>query len=161
MKKFIEKNINIIISLFVILGPVIDLLTGLSTNKTNLCLSLGIIVRTIFLLFIAIVSIFIFKKKKLMIPYLIIGLYFIFFLIGNFLYKDNVLITEIHGFIRTFYFPILLITMYSINDHVRISKMLLFTTLFIYLLLIFIPTIFGIGFQSYDITKVGSLGFYD
>ena len=161
MKKFIEKNINIIISLFIILGPVIDLLTGLSTNKTNLCLSLGIIVRTIFLLFIVIVSIFIFKKKKLIIPYLIIGLYFVFFLIGNILYKDNVLINEIHGFIRTFYFPILLITMYSINDNVRISKMLLFTTLFIYLLLIFIPMIFGIGFQTYDITKVGTLGFYD
>ena len=161
MKKFIEKNINIIISLFIILGPVIDLLTGLSTNKTNLCLSLGIIVRTIFLLFIVIVSIFIFKKKKLIIPYLIIGLYFVFFLIGNILYKDNVLINEIHGFIRTFYFPILLITMYSINDHVRISKMLLFTTLLIYLLLIFIPMIFGIGFQTYDITKVGTLGFYD
>ena len=161
MKKFIEKNINIIISLFVILGPVIDLLTGLSTNKTNLCISLGIIVRTIFLLFIVIVSIFIFKKKKLIIPYLIIGLYFVFFLIGNILYKDNVLINEIHGFIRTFYFPILLITMYSINDNVRISKMLLFTTLFIYLLLIFIPMIFGIGFQTYDITKVGTLGFYD
>ena len=161
MKKFIEKNINIIISLFIILGPVIDLLTGLSTNKTNLCLSLGIIFRTIFLLFIVIVSIFIFKKKKLIIPYLIIGLYFVFFLIGNILYKDNVLINEIHGFIRTFYFPILLITMYSINDHVRISKMLLFTTLLIYLLLIFIPMIFGIGFQTYDITKVGTLGFYD
>ena len=161
MKKFIEKNINIIISLFVILGPVIDLLTGLSTNKTNLSLSLGIIVRTIFLLFIVIVSIFIFKKKKLIIPYLIIGLYFVFFLIGNILYKDNVLINEIHGFIRTFYFPILLITMYSINDNVRISKMLLFTTLFIYLLLIFIPMIFGIGFQTYDITKAGTLGFYD
>ncbi len=160
MKKFIEKNINIIISLFVILGPVIDLLTGLSTNKTNLSLSLGIIVRTIFLLFIVIVSIFIFKKKKLIIPYLIIGLYFVFFLIGNILYKDNVLINEIHGFIRTFYFPILLITMYSINDNIRISKMLLFTTLFIYLLLIFIPMIFGIGFQTYDITKVGTLGFY-
>ena len=161
MKKFIEKNINIIISLFIILGPVIDLLTGLSTNKTNLSLSLGIIFRTIFLLFIVIVSIFIFKKKKLIIPYLIIGLYFVFFLIGNILYKDNVLINEIHGFIRTFYFPILLITMYSINDNVRISKMLLFTTLFIYLLLIFIPMIFGIGFQTYDITKVGTLGFYD
>lgn len=161
MKKFIEKNINIIISLFVILGPVIDLLTGLSTNKTNLSLSLGIIFRAIFLLFIVIVSIFIFKKKKLIIPYLIIGLYFVFFLIGNILYKDNVLINEIHGFIRTFYFPILLITMYSINDNVRISKMLLFTTLFIYLLLIFIPMIFGIGFQTYDITKAGTLGFYD
>ena len=161
MKKCIEKNINIIISLFIILGPVIDLLTGLSTNKTNLSLSLGIIFRTIFLLFIVIVSIFIFKKKKLIIPYLIIGLYFVFFLIGNILYKDNVLINEIHGFIRTFYFPILLITMYSINDNVRISKMLLFTTLFIYLLLIFIPMIFGIGFQTYDITKVGTLGFYD
>ena len=161
MKKFIEKNINIIISLFVILGPVIDLLTGLSTNKTNLSLSLGIIFRAIFLLFIVIVSIFIFKKKKLIIPYLIIGLYFVFFLIGNILYKDNVLINEIHGFIRTFYFPILLITMYSINDNVRISKMLLFTTLFIYLLLIVIPMIFGIGFQTYDITKVGTLGFYD
>ena len=161
MKKFIEKNINIIISLFIILGPVIDLLTGLSTNKTNLSLSLGIIFRTIFLLFIVIVSIFIFKKKKLIIPYLIIGLYFVFFLIGNILYKDNVLINEIHGSIRTFYFPILLITMYSINDNVRISKMLLFTTLFIYLLLIFIPMIFGIGFQTYDITKVGTLGFYD
>ena len=161
MKKFIEKNINMIISLFVIIGPIIDLLTGLSTNKTNLSLSLGIIFRTIFLLFIVIVSIFIFKKKKLIIPYLIIGLYFVLFLIGNILYKDNVLINEIHGFIRTFYFPILLITMYSINDNVRISKMLLFTTLFIYLLLIFIPMIFGIGFQTYDITKVGTLGFYD
>ena len=161
MKKFIEKNINMIISLFVIIGPIIDLLTGLSTNKTNLSLSLGIIFRTIFLLFIVIVSIFIFKKKKLIIPYLIIGLYFVLFLIGNILYKDNVLINEIHGFIRTFYFPILLITMYSINDNVRISKMLLFTTLFIYLLLIFIPMIFGIGFQTYDISKVGTLGFYD
>ena len=161
MKKFIEKNINIIISLFIILGPIIDLFTGISTNKTNLYLSLGIIIRTIFLLFIVIVSIFIFKKKKLIIPYLIIGLYFVFFLIGNIIYKDNVLLNEIHGFIKTFYFPILLITIYSINDHVRISKMLLFTTLFIYLLLIFIPAMFGIGFQTYDIAKVGSLGFYD
>ena len=161
MKKNIEKNINIIISLFIIIGPIIDLLTGISTNKTNLCLTLGIIIRTIFLLFIAIVSIFIFKKKKLIIPYLIIGLYFVFFLIGSILYKDNVFINEIHGFIRTFYFPILLITMYSINNHIRISKMLLFTTLLIYILLIIIPMILGIGFQTYDITKVGTLGFYD
>ena len=154
MKKYLEKNINIIISLFIILGPIIDLLTGISTNKTQLFVSIGIIIRTLFLIFIMLIAIFIFKKKKLIIPYLIIGLYFVMFLIGNILYKDTILINEIHGFIKTFYFPILLITMYSINDSVRISKMLLFITLFIYLILIFIPIIFGIGFQSYDITKV-------
>ena len=161
MKKFLEKNINIIISLFIILGPIIDLLTGISINRTNLSLTLGIVVRSLFLLFIVIIAIFIFKKKKLVIPYLLIGLYFLFFLIGTVVYKDNVLMTEIHGFIKTFYFPILFITMYFINDNIRISKMLLFNTLFLYLFLIIVPMFFGIGFDSYDITKAGTLGFYD
>ena len=77
------------------------------------------------------------------------------------IYKDSSLFVEIQNLVKTFYFPVLLLTLYSIKDEFRISKLTLFTTLFMYLLLIFVPTLFGIGFKTYEITKAGTLGFYN
>lgn len=161
MEKFVKKNINIIIAIFILIQPFLDLLTGICIHTLKVNITIGIIVRVLFLLFIMLIVIFMFKKKKLLIPYLIIGLYSIFYIIGILVYKDGHLFQELQGLVKTFYFPLMFISLYSINDKVKISKMTLFTSLFIYLILIFVPTILGIGYKSYEITKAGTLGFFN
>ena len=161
MSNFIKKNINTIIAIFILIQPILDLLTGLCLHVLEINLTIGIIVRVLFLLFIMIITIFIFKKKKIIIPYLIIGLYFIFYIIGIIVYKEGNVFNEIQSLVKVFYFPILFISLYSIKDKIRISKLVLFTTLFLYLIFIFIPLILGVGFKTYEITKAGTLGFFN
>lgn len=161
MDKYIKENINRIIGIFLILQPILDLLTGVCVNTLKLNITIGIIVRILFLIFIAIVVIFIFKKKKIIIPYLIIGLYFIIYLGGMIYYKDSSLLPEIKNLVRTFFFPILFMSLYEIKDEIKISKMTLLTVLFLYLIFLFVPTLFGLGYKSYQITKVGTLGFFN
>ena len=161
MNNYIKKNISTIISIFILLGPILDLITGFFLHSLNINFTIGIIVRMLFLISICLIVLFIFKKKKLIIPYLIIGLYFIMYTIGILIYKNNNIFTEIQGLIKVFYFPILLISIYSIKDEIHISKMTLFVVLFTYLILIFVPTLLGIGYKSYEITKSGTLGFFN
>ena len=162
MKDYIKKNISNIISIFLLISPLLDLLTGICIHTLKINLTIGIIVRLLFLVFIALIVIFIFKKKNIIIPYLIIGLYFIFYILGVLVYKDGVgLFTEIQGLVKVFYFPLVLIALFNIKDEIKISKLTLFTTVFLYLILIFIPTLFNIGYKTYEITKAGTLGFFN
>jgi len=162
MKDYIKKNINTIIALFILIQPFLDLITGICIHTLKINLTIGIIVRVLFLLFIVIITIFIFKKKKIIISYLIIGLYFILYTIGIIVFKDGVgLFKEIQGLIKVFYFPILFISLYAIRDKIRISKLVYTTTIFMYLILIFVPTLFHIGYKTYEITKAGTLGFFN
>lgn len=161
MNEYLKKNINRIIGIFLILQPVLDILTGICVNTFKLDITIGIIVRILFLLFICTVVLFVFKKKKVLIPYLIIGLYFIFYLIGMIIFKDSSILSEIKSLVRTFYFPLIFVSLYSIKDEIKISNMTLLTVLFLYLIFLFVPTLFGLGYKSYEITKVGTLGFYN
>lgn len=161
MNSFIKKNINVVISIFILLGPILDMLTGLCLHTFNINFTIGIIVRVIFLITICIITLFTFKKKNILIPYLIIGLYMIFYLIGNIIYKDSSITKEIQELVKVFYFPILFISLFSIKDEIRISKMTLFTAFFLYLIFIFVPTILGVGYDTYEITKAGTLGFFN
>ena len=162
MNNFIKKNISYIIAIFILLGPIIDLLTGLCLHLFEIRFTIGIVLRVLFLLFICYITIFVYDKKKLIFPYLVIIIYSILYAIGIILYKNGVgIFTEIQGLVKVFYFPILLISLYSIRDEINISKMTLFTTLFLYLIFIFVPIILGVGFETYKITKAGTLGFYN
>ena len=162
MEKYWKNNASIWISIFILISPFLDLLTGVCLHYFNVQLTIGIFVRMAFLAWTIILTLFVFKKKKILIPYFIIALYMILYLIGMILYKDaTVLFTELQCLIKTFYFPILLISLYSIREEIRISKLTLFTTLFFYLILIFVPLLLGIGYQTYEITKAGTLGFYN
>ena len=78
------------------------------------------------------------------------------------MFKDGIgLFQEIQGLLKVFYFPILFLSLYVLRNEIRISNMTLFTTLLIYIILIFIPQLIGIGFKTYDIAKVGTLGFFN
>ena len=161
MNEFIKKNINIIIAIFVLLGPILDLITGVCLHSLGVNLTIGIITRVLFLGFICIITLFTFKKKNILIPYLIIGLYFILYIVGMISFKDTNLFVEIQNLVKVFYFPILLISMYSIRDEIKISNMTLFTVMLLYLILIFVPTILGLGYDTYEIAKTGTLGFFN
>ena len=161
MNNFIKKNINSIIAIFILMGPVIDLITGISLHIFKMNLTIGIILRVIFMLFIMYTTLFVYKKKKALIPYLIIGIYMVLYTVGIIIYKDYGLFRELQGLIKVFYFPIILISLYMFKDEIKITNKTLFITLFLYLIFIFIPLTFGVGFDSYQITKEGTLGFYN
>lgn len=161
MEKFIKNNINIILSIFILLQPILDLITGICLHVLNINLTFGIFIKVLFILLLMVIALFIYKKKKLLIPYSLILLYGFFYTLGMILYKDSSLFKEIQNLVKTFYFPVLLITLYSIKDEIRISKMTLFASLFTYLICIFVPTFLGVGYKTYEITKAGTLGFYN
>ena len=162
MNIFIKKNISIIVALFILIGPLLDLITGLSIHTFKVSITIGIIIRILFLVSICFIVLFTFKKKNVLIPYLLIGLYFIMYILGIILYKDSsVLFSEIQGLLKVFYFPILFVSIYMIRKEIHISNMTLFTTLFLYLIFIFVPLLLGIGYDTYDVTKEGTLGFYN
>ena len=162
MKEKVNNNISLILSIFLLLEPVLDLLTGYCLHTLKINLTVGIIIRVLFLFFILYLTIFIYKKKELRIPYLIILLYSIIYILGIFLYKGGSnLFIEIQGLIKVLYFPIILISLYTLKDSIRISKLTYLTTLFLYLIFIFVPTTLGMGYKTYEITKVGTLGFFN
>lgn len=162
MNKIIKNNLNMILSIFILLQPILDLITGLCIHLFNINLTIGIIVRVLFLILIMYITVFVYKKKKTMYIYGIILLYSIFYLLGIIIYKDGIgLFQELQGLVRVFYFPLLLASLYQLKEEIRISKMTLFVTLILYLMFIFIPSLLGIGYKTYQITKSGTLGFFN
>lgn len=161
MNKYLEKNISKIVSIFILLQPILDLITGLCVNLLDFNITIGIIIRILFLALIMYVTTFVFKKKLSLWIYISIIFYSILYLIGIFIYKDGSYFTEIQGLVKAFYFPILLISLYEIRNEIKISNLTLVITLFTYLMCIFIPSLLNIGFKTYQIAKIGTLGFYN
>ena len=161
MNKFLEKNISKIVSFFILLQPILDLITGLCVNLFDFNITVGIIIRILFLALIMYVTTFVFKKKLSLWVYISIIFYSILYLIGIIIYKDGSYFAEIQGLVKAFYFPIILISLYELRDKIKINNLTLVVTLFTYLICIFIPTIFNFGFKTYEITKAGTLGFYN
>jgi len=60
MENKIKKNLSKIIEVFILMQPFIDLLTGILVHN-NVNLTLGIIIRTVFLAFVMLITVFIFK----------------------------------------------------------------------------------------------------
>ncbi len=161
MNKLIKQNLNLFLGIFILLQPILDLITGLCLHIFDINLTIGIIIRMLFLISIMYITVFIYKKKRPLIYYTIFILYSILYLLGNIIFKDINILSECQGLLRTFYFPLLLISLYELKAEIRISKLTLCTTLFLYLTLIFIPIIFNTGFKSYEVAKVGNLGFFN
>lgn len=134
---YLKKNSSLLISIFLLISPVIDLVTQSNIIKTNYY-SIGLILRGLFLIGIILLTIFIYKKKNILIPYFILLSYFMIYIIGSFLYKDSFsLIKDVQGLIRVFYFPIIFLSLYSLREEIRISKYTLWTTLCIYTLFLY------------------------
>ena len=162
MNTWIKKNFNLLLIIFILLQPILDLITGIGLHVFQANITVGIIVRMLFLLFVLYSVLFVFKKKKNFLYYGILLFYAIFYVVGIIFYKDGIgLFEEIQGLCRVFYFPVLLISLYSIKEEITISKMTLMVVLLTYLVCILVPNCLNIGFETYEITKAGTLGFFN
>ena len=161
MKKTIENNFDSILKYFIISQPFLDAINAFLINICGINTTIGIVIRGLFLLFLVFSVALIYKKKYAMYYYFIIFIYGLLYIIGNSIYKvQNNNILEIKEMIKTFYFPVLLISLYSIRDKINIKANYLLYTIGIYLIFLFIPIIFNTGFESYEITKTGTIGIF-
>ena len=76
---------------------------------------------------------------------------------------SDVLFYELKNVFKTFYFPFLLISFSAMFEKKLdiVPKKYFSYIMFTYLLGIFIPSLLGIGFDTYEVTKKGSLGFFN
>lgn len=169
MKKingFFYKNIEKIFMIFLFIQPFIDVLTAVMLHVFKIDFTIGVIFRIIFLAFMIYYLVFLNKnkdKKKSIIYIFVILFYFILYSLNIIHTKDsNALMYEIKALIKSFYFPILLIIIYEMFKERKnnITPKILRILFIIYSLFVFIPNILGIGFDSYAVTKSGSIGWF-
>ena len=162
MTTFIKKNISIICMIFLLYAPLIDFVTGVMLHIFEISLTFGLILRMLFLIFIFYITTFIYNKNNNVLYFGIFSVYLLLFILGLFLFKEDPnYFKEIQNTVRVFYFPLLLISLFSIRKEIKVTSLSLVITLSLYLILIFIPLFLGIGFESYAITKEGTLGLYN
>lgn len=155
----IKTNITTIIGVFLIISPFLDLFTSIGIKYNIDQLRVGIIIRGLFMLLMIYYSIFLKENKKQTIIFLsVIFTYIALFLTKTILTNGNITY-ETTVIFKTFYFIILSITFINLEKPIDIKYYIAcFTT---YLLLVFIPNILNIGFNSYEIAKVGQVGWFN
>jgi len=151
MHNYFKTNISKILNIFILLQPILDLITGLCVNVLNTNITLGIIIRILFLALIMYITIFVYKKKLSLWVYISIIFYSVLYLIGIISFNDGLLFQELQGLVKVFYFPILLISLYDLKDDVRISNKTLLATLTMYLVFIFIQLVLNIDLNSFQL----------
>ena len=168
MEKIKEKlTVPNIIKSYIIIQPIIDIITCLCIQYGGLSITFGVIIRTIFMVFCAILGIIKAKKKYkigMCIYYGVLALYMVVFLANSIMENGtNLILTQIKGLVKHFYLPILLVGLIPIFKHykIHISKKDLTITLMIYVVTIFVFGITGMAMPTYKGgDKAGTVGLF-
>lgn len=161
------KKINI---LFFILLPFVDVITALSTRLIDLPVSLGIIIKGLYILVLSIYVVFYSKSKykKMYLWYIgsIILFTLLYFVTKLDLLNSTYLFTEVTYLFKALYASILFFGLLVIYDDSKFDSRsvnrLMIYSLFVYCLLLIIPTITGTNFNGYEHTENnnGSIGWF-
>ena len=161
-----EKTLKLI-RIFLLLSPFLDMLTAFMLQVLNIDFTIGMIVRFLIIIICLYYLIFIYKKANKKYLLIILGsiiLYLSVFALVTLINKgSDVFLLEMKNALKTFYLPILLLGFYAISCENKefLSNKTIITVYITYLLGIFIPDILGIGFDSYEVSKTGSIGFFN
>lgn len=155
--------------IFLILLPIIDLLTSISTRLFNLTVSIGVIVKLLFLAIMLITLIFSTSKykKKGLIYILLIFIYMLAYILSKIKYLTmSMFIKESIYLFKTMYFPILLVCLLCFFDEHKFDKEKIIKILIInfitYGILLFLPLITNTGFNTYNYKGYkGSSGWFN
>ena len=155
------------LEIYFLLLPFIDLITALLTRNTNLSITPGIVIKSIFLLFMIIyICRTKSKYKKPAISLLFLSFTYV---IGYLAVKPGILdchffINELTFIFKLIYFPISFMGLLCIFDDNNYNKKLinkiLKYTLITYALLLIIPLIFNIAYTTYPTKLKGYIGLF-
>ena len=153
-----KDKFNKLIIVFLFLNPVLDAFTAIQLKYNIGFVTIGTLLRGLFFL---IIVLYMFKNnicKKYLIMFII---YVILALSYNYFVLHSGLFTESSNLFLIFYLPILII-FFKENDNKSINDKLIFILYMIYVNLVIVPYISGIGFNTYpDVYKRnGFLGLF-
>lgn len=157
---------NKIFLLFVLL-PFLDLFTALFTRNTNFSISPGIVFKSLLLLYFVIYilkSKSKFKKVSFYFLIFILIYLFIYFIVKSDLAYLNYILSELTFLFKLIYFPVCFMGLLCIFDDNNIKENTITGifkySLIIYVLLLIIPTIFGISYTTYPMHLKGYIGLF-
>lgn len=156
------KQLNLI-DIFLIINPIIDIFTTFSVLVLKVEFSFGIIMRSLFLVFLFIYYLIKVEKKKNHILY-----FFIFLLYSSIFFYDIIctesfsnLFLEIKGFVKVFYFPIIfMLFIQSLNNKKKFLNNNITFSAFMYSFFIFVPYLLNLSLLTYSNGKSGSIGWF-
>ncbi len=166
-KHKLSFDFSTLLYIYICVQPVIDLITSLYARNTDGDFSLGMLIRTLLMISFALYAFIISSRKHKFIELLIYGLIGLYALIFLYVQYNSTgltyFTTHLNGLIKTFYFPVILISLYFINlkNKISINKRAFVISLTGYTLVIFLARILGIAYNSY-ITglSLGTVGLY-
>lgn len=157
MKEKLKSILNLdkILEIYIVIQFIIDVATSFCVRYVSESLSLGIFMRTAFLIVLVCYSFFKSDKKdkiKLLIFYVVLGAYLVAFLAMSYkMYGMIGFFSQIKGALKTFYLPIILVALFSIwkNKNIKLNNNIFIYTLLGYTGVIFFARIFNISYSSY------------
>lgn len=150
---FFNVNILTIIIIYIIMQPIIDIITSICARFINPVLTLGIFIRGLFLMLILTYSFIISNKKwrKIIAIYLIVVIIYLLIHLIKSYYVTGLsgMFYQIKTNFKIFYFDMLLISLVPIFNKIKPNDKFFIYCLFGYSFTIFITTAMGIAFNSY------------
>ena len=160
-------NLDNILYWYIIIQPIVDIITSICVRNISEKLSIGIVIRMAFMAFIVIYALIKTKGNErtlVFIYYVLITVYSGFYMF--FRYKANgvvAIFTEVKGLIKTMYFPVVLASFLAIfkTDKYKTKRNALNISLLIYSIVIVVSSILNIAYKTYgdDICK-GTVGLF-
>lgn len=167
MNKLKKINFNKFLILYILIQPILDVLTSVFVRNISASLTIGVFVRTIFMAIIVIYSLIVLNKKdkiKLFAYYMLLAIYsIIYMVICYFNNGTNMIIIQIKGLVKTLYLPVVLASMFALYkfEKIKINTKYLIYVLCSYCAVIVFAKYFDIGYSSYMYgTKLGTVGWF-
>ena len=167
MKKLFDQiNIKSVILFFLLIQPILDLITSIGVRYYPSTMTLGIIIKGLFLLLliIYIFSKYKYKDRKISSLFIVtLVLYEIVYLIIVATTKTTtIIIPELKNSIKTLYGCFIAVTLFDIfkNEKFNIKSRYLSYVMIEYVLLILLATLTGTGFNTYLGGKQGTIGWF-
>lgn len=159
---WIEAHIKTILFFYLLLQPFLDITAGIFTlfDFPNL---IGITIRLLFFLFCTYYLIFISNYKLSKYYTITTYLYLLLFTIYTVIVKDfSVIFYELQNTFNAFYFPIIFLGLVEMipRYHIQYKLKHIIILFSIYIFFVFFPTITHTNLNSYEISKVGSAGWF-
>ena len=149
--------------IYLLLLPIIDVITSLMTRFGDFNLSLGMIVKGLTIVF-SVIYIFFFSKskwrRKSIVYFFVLAFFFLMYILfKNEIWQTSSYLTEITFAFRYFYFVVILLGVANIFDDCEIDNKLIrkvfFISSLIYAGLMLVPLITNTSFSSYEATEFG------
>lgn len=166
INEWIGTHIGNIIIGYLLLGPVLDCVTALSLHLFHASFTGIMVIKMVFLGILLYDLFFISQNKhknKIELMVLAILIYMALFTVQILYQKGpDVFGYELQCLFRTFFFPIVLLTLYNLylESRLKVNSIYMSLILICYLAFILIPMITRTGFDSYAYSKVGTVGWF-